>query len=56
MNKFRQWYTNNSTELTWFLVGWLTLAGLEALVREQYAMALLDFVLAYGNYYMNKRM
>lgn len=56
MSKFREWYGNNATEITWFLIGWLTLAGLEALVREQYGMALLDFFLAYANYYMNKRM
>ena len=55
MNKFRQWYLENATEITWFLVGWLSLAGLEALGREQYTTALIDFVLAYGNYYMNKR-
>lgn len=55
MNKFREWYNDNATEITWFLVGWLTLAGLEALGREQYITALVDFGLAHVNYYMNKR-
>ena len=54
MNKFRQWYHDNATEITWFLVGWMTLAGLEALGREQYVQALVDFGLAYVNYRMNR--
>ena len=55
MNKFRQWYLENGTEITWFLIGWLVLASLEALGREQYGTAVIDLALAYFNYYMNKR-
>lgn len=55
MNKFKQWYRDNATEITWFLIGWLTVAGLYALLRENYVAAAVDFGLAYVNYYMNKR-
>jgi hypothetical protein len=55
MNKFREWYIRNSNEITWFLIGILTIGGLESLVREQYGSAALSFVLAYVNYLMNKR-
>lgn len=55
MNKFRQWYLDNATEITWFLIGWLVLAGFEAIGRENYVAAAVDFGLAYVNYYMNKR-
>jgi hypothetical protein len=55
MNKFREWYTRNSNEITWFLIGILTIGGLESLVREQYGNAALSFGIAYLNYLMNKR-
>lgn len=55
MNKFREWYTNNSNEITWFLIGVLTIGGLESLAREQYGHAALSFGIAYLNYFMNKR-
>jgi hypothetical protein len=55
MNKFREWYLNNATEITWFLIGWLVLAGFEAISRDQYGRALVDFGLAYVNYYFNRR-
>ena len=55
MNKFREWYLENATEITWFLIGWLSLAGLEALSHGEYVNAVVDLSLAYVNYYMNKR-
>jgi hypothetical protein len=55
MNKFRQWYLNNSNEITWFLIGVLTISGLESLAREQYVHAALSFGIAYLNYFFNKR-
>lgn len=55
MNKFREWYIRNSNEITWFLIGILTIGGLESLVREQYGHAALSFAIAYLNYFMNKR-
>lgn len=55
MNKFRQWYLTNSTEITWFLIGLLTSTGIDALLRLDYTNAALSFLLAYVNYYLNKK-
>jgi len=54
MNKFRQWYLRNATEITWFLVGFLVFAGLQDLSVGNYTGALLSFGLAYINYALNK--
>jgi hypothetical protein len=53
MNKFRQWYLTNQKEITWFLIGFLTLAGLQDLNVGNYLGALLSFGLAYINYKLN---
>lgn len=55
MDKFRNWYLTNSTEITWFIIGICTFSGIESLAREQYANAVINFGLAYLNYFMNKR-
>ena len=53
MNSFRQWYLRNHTEITWFLIGFLTLAGFHDLSVGDYTGALIDFALAYINYKLN---
>ena len=55
MNKFREWYTTNSNEITWFLIGLLVSGGIDSLARGQYGNAALSFGIAYLNYFMNKR-
>jgi len=55
MNKFRQWYTNNSNEITWFLIGLLVSGGIDSLARGNYVNAALSFGIAYLNYFVNKR-
>lgn len=55
MNKFREWYINNSNEITWFLIGLLVSGGIDSLVRGNYGNAALGFGIAYINYFMNKR-
>lgn len=49
-DSFRNWYVRNQDAITWFLIGWLVFAGLDALVDERYVGALISFLLAYGNY------
>lgn len=46
----RNWYVRNQDAVTWFLIGWLSLAGLDALAEGRYMWALFDFVLVYINY------
>ena len=56
MDKFREWYLNNTTEITWFIVGLCVSGGLDSLARENYASAAVSFALAYLNYFVNKRL
>lgn len=55
IDKFGKWFTIYNTEFTWFLIGWLAFATLEALGRGQYVFAVIDAALAYFNYVMWKR-
>jgi len=55
MENIRQWYLRNHTEITWFLIGFLTLAGFHDLSIGDYTGALIDFGLAYVNYFLSKR-
>lgn len=55
MNKFREWYMNNSNEITWFLIGLLVSGGIDSLIRGNYVSAALGFGIAYLNYILNKR-
>jgi hypothetical protein len=55
MNKFRQWYLKNQTEITWFLIGFLCYSGLISLGRGEYVDAAIVFGIAYINYYMRSR-
>jgi hypothetical protein len=50
MNKFKLWDLNNRTEITWFLMGWLVLAGIQDLSQANYIGALISFGLVYINY------
>jgi hypothetical protein len=54
MNKFRQWYLTNQKQITWFVVGWLSLSALQNLVKGQYTYALVDVVLISLNVMLNK--
>ena len=42
-------------EITWFIIGWLTLAGFHELQRGDYIGALIDFALAFLNFKLNQR-
>jgi hypothetical protein len=53
MNSFRQWYLRNAKEITWFLIGFLTLSGLQELIVGNYIGAVVSFGLAYINYKLN---
>lgn len=53
MNNFKLWYLKNQTEITWFLMGWLVLSGIQDLGNENYFGALISFGLAYLNYKLN---
>ena len=52
MNAFRSWYHTHQDAISWFLVGFLTMGGLNALAKGNYTDALLDFGLAGLNYWL----
>lgn len=55
MERIKQWYLTNYTEITWFLIGFLTLAGLQELARGEYFSAAVSFVLVALNYSLSKQ-
>jgi hypothetical protein len=55
MNAFRNWYLQNYTQITWFLIGFLVMAGLIDLVQGDYVGSAISFGLAYVNYILGRR-
>lgn len=55
MNKFRRWYITNYLEITWFLIGWMTMAFFEDISKGRWLNALIDAILIYINYAMARR-
>lgn len=49
-DSIRNWYTYNQDAISWFIIGWLSLAGLTALLEGRLFWAIFDFVLVYINY------
>ena len=48
----RNWYIRYQDEITWFLIGWLSMATLDALMRGEYGWAAFDAFFAFVNYKM----
>lgn len=55
MNKIRSWYLRNYEAITWFLIGFLTLAGIQDLGRGNYFDAAVSFGLVALNFAFVKR-
>jgi hypothetical protein len=55
MIRFLEWFKANNTYITWWLIGWLTFASIDAFSRNNYTFAMLDLLIAYANYFMWKR-
>ena len=53
MNKFKIWFYNNHTEITWFLIGFLVMDGLQNFSQGNYTGALFSWALAFINYKLN---
>ena len=50
MSGFRNWYSRNQDAITWFVIGWLSMACLDSLIRGSYGWAAVQALLAYVNY------
>ena len=55
LEKFNQWYNKYYTEFTWFLIGFLVMAGLADLAQHDYPGAMLSFAIAFVNYWFVKK-
>ena len=53
-DSFRNWYRYNQDAITWFLIGWLSFAGITSLAQGNYVWAVIDFFLVYVNYKLIK--
>jgi hypothetical protein len=54
-DKFRFWYNSNYSQITWFLIGFLTWAGLNDLAQGDYTGAVISFGIAFLNYLFVKK-
>jgi hypothetical protein len=50
MNRIKQFFYQYRNEITWFLMGWLTLSGLHDLSDGNYIGAVIAWGLAYINF------
>ena len=55
LNQIRSWYLRNYEAITWFLIGVLTLAGLQELSRGEYFSGVVSLGLAWLNYVFVKK-
>ena len=54
MNSIKAFFLRNQKEITWFLIGFLTVSGLQDLGRGDYLGAAISFGLVWLNYSINK--
>lgn len=47
---FLEWYRRNQSEITWWIIGWLSFAILEDVLRENWGGTAINSVLIYINY------
>jgi hypothetical protein len=50
MDKIIEWLRTYSDELSWWVIGWLSFAVIDCVVRENWEFAIINTVLAYFNY------
>jgi hypothetical protein len=50
MSEFRNWWFRNQDSISWFIIGWLSFAAFDNLIREHYLWAAIDAVVIWVNY------
>jgi hypothetical protein len=50
MERFYQWYSRNQDAISWFLIGVLSISGVDALIRENYFWGTWNLLFAFINY------
>jgi hypothetical protein len=54
MNSFKNWYVRNQDAISWFIIGWLSFACLDALAEGRYVWAAFNAALVWLNYKLIK--
>jgi hypothetical protein len=49
-----QWYIENNVEITWYVLGILTMSVMDSLIKREYSAAGFIFVLMVANYLLRK--
>lgn len=55
MEKFFRWCSYYHCEITWFLIGFLLYASIDALGRGNYVSAIINFALVAINYFLYRK-
>ena len=55
LDNIRSWFIRNQLQISWFIIGWMTLQGLDALGRGQLIDAGVAWFLAAINYALVRR-
>ena len=55
LNKIMNWAREHNGEITWFLIGFLFLAGLESFKNGDIVIGLVDWGLVVVNYFLRPR-
>jgi hypothetical protein len=55
MDKLKLWYNDNYGEITWFLIGFCACAGIDALAKEDYFGAGLNWLVSVLNYVLYRK-
>jgi hypothetical protein len=54
MSAIRTWYVTHQDAITWFVIGWVSSAGLDELARGNYVWGAVLLGLAFVNYSFRK--
>lgn len=49
-NEIIRWWSRNHLEITWFIIGWMALSTLAALIRGDWVQAAFSALLLWLNY------
>ena len=55
MNSIMAWYTRNYTQITWFILGWLTMCTLRDFGAGDWPGVALDIFIIWINYFFYKQ-
>jgi hypothetical protein len=55
LERFRNWYLENATEITWFIIGAMIMSGLIYVGAGMYLNAGISFAIAWANWFFIKR-